>query len=302
MPGFVKAEKKNLKLRIALDGVTGAGKTYTALMFACAIAKAEGKRVAFIDTERSSGLIYADKFDFDHMNLSVFSPDEYIKALGLVDPDVYAVVVVDSLSHAWNGTGGVLDIKDKATQADKYKDSFGAWRVATPKQNALIDALLAMPTHVIVTMRSKMEYVKQQDEKGYTKIVKMGLAPVQREGVEYEFDFIADLEQKPNQFIVSKSRYGNDGLIVERASEKMVLDMWTQATHGVGLLNRILPTKENLIAHGGRRGLTAQDIAKALADAKFQFDADRWDEMITIVNAYAEAKTAAPAETVPAQE
>lgn len=184
---FVKATKKKSKARIALLGPSGAGKTYSAL----AIGKHLGKKIAVIDTERGSASKYADDVAvFDVCELASFEPQKYIDKLKEAAAEGYDVVVVDSLSHAWMGTGGIIDQKDK-----KGGNGFDAWRTLTPQHNALVEAILSYPGHVVATMRSKMEYVQEKDGKtGKTVIRKVGMAPVQREGMEYEFDVIGELD------------------------------------------------------------------------------------------------------------
>ncbi len=196
---FQKATKKAAWGRIALIGPSGSGKTYTAL----SIAPALGSKIALIDTENGSASKYADIFEFDTMNLQRFSPADYIAGINGAVAAGYQVCIIDSLSHAWMGQGGVLEQVDKA--AVKYKgNSFAAWRDATPQHNALIDALVRSPIHIIVTMRSKTAY-EIQDDRGKKKPVKIGLAPVQREGLEYEFDIVGELDQD-NNLVVGKTR------------------------------------------------------------------------------------------------
>lgn len=199
MGGFAKATKRQSRARVALIGPSGSGKTYTSLSIATAL----GKRVAVIDTERGSASKYADLFDFDVLELNNFDPRNYVKAI--IDAGDFDVLVIDSLSHAWTGRGGALELKDEAAKRSRSNDSFGAWREVTPIHNQLVDAILDAPMHVIATMRSKTEYVVEQDDRGKNRVRKLGLAPVQRDGLEYEFDVVADLTLDLD-FIVSKSR------------------------------------------------------------------------------------------------
>jgi energy-coupling factor transporter ATP-binding protein EcfA2 len=203
MVGFKKASKKALKLRLALAGPAGSGKTYTALMLAEELAKASGGRIAVIDTERQSAELYADRFDFDTLTLDGnYAPQHYLDALKEAREGAYPVVVIDSFSHAWSGEGGILD------QKDAMGGKFDAWRKLTPQHNQLVDAILTYPGHIIVTMRSKQEYVVDEYEDGgrkRTKVTKVGMAPVQREGVEYEFTLTADMNME-NVLTISKSR------------------------------------------------------------------------------------------------
>jgi hypothetical protein len=202
MSAFKKATKQQSKLRMALMGPSGSGKTYTGL----AIAKGLGERVAVIDTERGSASKYSDIFNFDVLELDTFSPQKYIEAIYAAQEGGYHVLLIDSLSHAWMGKDGALEQVDKVSARTQSKNNFTAWREVTPLHNALVDAILQSRLHVIVTMRTKTEYVMEKDERsGKTAPRKIGLAPVQRDGLEYEFDVVADLDLD-NQFIVSKTR------------------------------------------------------------------------------------------------
>lgn len=200
---FQKATKKRSKARIALDGPSGAGKTYTALIAATVMA--EGGKIAVIDTERGSASLYADKFEFDVLELDNFDPRQYIEAIEAAEKTGYSVIVIDSLSHAWEGEGGALDQVDKAAKR-LQGNSFAAWKDVTPLQRRLVDAMLQSPCHIIATMRSKMDYVQEKDEKtGKTIIRKVGMAPVQRQGMEYEFTIVGDMDVDHN-LMITKSR------------------------------------------------------------------------------------------------
>lgn len=188
---FKKAERRRRKARIALDGPSGSGKTYSALRAAFAF----GGKVAVIDTEHGSASLYAGEapdgtpWEFDTLELTNFSPDRYQRAIEEAAQGGYDVLVIDSLSHAWMGEGGALDLVDRAKTANK----FAAWKDVTPLHRRMVDAILAAPLHVIATMRTKTEYVLESDERGRQVPRKVGLAPIQRDGCEYEFDVVADL-------------------------------------------------------------------------------------------------------------
>lgn len=210
---FQKATRQQSKLRMTLDGPAGSGKTYTALRFAHAL----GGRIAVIDTERGSASKYVGEapdgipWAFDVMNLTVFSPEKYTDAILLAGKYGYNVLVIDSLSHAWEGVGGALEIKQRAGE------SWSAWRHVTPIHNRMIDAILQSPMHVITTMRSRMEYVQEVDPvTNKTVIRKVGLSPIQRPGMEYEFDVVADMDYA-HIMTISKSRCS---AITDRVTER----------------------------------------------------------------------------------
>ena len=202
---FVKATKKQAKARIAIDGPSGSGKTYTSLIAATALAK--GGKIAVIDTERGSASLYSEKFDFDVLELNPpYSPEVYQGAIKAAENAGYAVIVIDSLSHAWEGEGGALDMADDATKRQKTQNSYTAWREVTPVHRAMVDAILQSKCHVVVTMRSKMEYVQEKNSDGRTVINKVGMAPIQRSGMEYEFTIVGDMDLD-NSIVISKSRF-----------------------------------------------------------------------------------------------
>ena len=199
---FQKASKKSAKLRMALIGVAGSGKTYTALN----IAKHLGGPVAVIDTEHGSASKYSDLFQFDVLELETFSPQTYIEAIRAADEAGYKVLIIDSLSHAWTGKEGALEQVDRVAKRQQSGNTFGAWRDVTPMHNSMVDTIIASRLHVIATMRAKTEYVQEKNDKtGRTTVRKVGMAPVQRDGLEYEFDVVADLDQD-NNLIVGKTR------------------------------------------------------------------------------------------------
>ncbi|NCC05213.1 MAG: ATP-binding protein [Proteobacteria bacterium] len=199
---FRPAKRSSAKLRLALCGPSGSGKTYSALR----IAKGLGGRIALIDTERGSGELYAGLCAYDVAQLTPpYTPARYIEAIHAAEKAGYDIVIIDSLSHAWSGPGGVLEMQDQAAKA--LKNSFAAWREVTPEHNRLVDTLLQTSLNVIVTMRTKTAYEVQQDG-GKTKVVKVGLAPVQREGLEYEFTVVLDLSIDGHVASSTKDRTG----------------------------------------------------------------------------------------------
>lgn len=206
---FRKATREQAKLRAAFIGPAGAGKTYTALAVGTNLVP--GGRVAVIDTECGSAELYAGTFDFDTLSLTKHSPLDYVEAIEAAESEGYDVVIVDSLSHAWIGKDGALEQVDKAADRDPRGNSFTAWRNVTPKHTKLVDKMISCKTHLIVTIRAKTEFVQEKNEKtGKTEIRKIGLAPIQRDGLEYEFGLVGDIDLS-NQLKISKTRL--DGVI-----------------------------------------------------------------------------------------
>lgn len=201
---FEKAIKQEAKLRLAIAGPAGSGKTYTGLTIAQGLAN--GGKIAVVDTEHGSASKYADLFLFDVMEMfPPFHPDRFVEAIREAQEAGYSVIVLDSLTHAWNGTGGLLELVDKFAAQSNSKNTFAAWKQGTPIHNKLVDKMIQSDIHVIATMRTKQDYVLELDDRGKQKPVKVGMAPVQREGFEYEFDVVMNMDID-NQGVITKTR------------------------------------------------------------------------------------------------
>ena len=200
---FVKANKAQSKLRLAFSGPSGSGKTYSSLAVATALLS-PGQRIAVIDTERGSASLYGDLFDFDVNVLASFAPDEYIKAIAEAEAAGYGVIVIDSLSHAWNGLGGILERVDKAGTKPGQRPMQG-WIEATPIQNRFLDVIMRSKAHVICTMRSRTEWVMEANKEGKLAPRKVGTTPIQRQEIDYEFDVFGDFDVL-NSMTVTKTR------------------------------------------------------------------------------------------------
>jgi len=199
---FRPAVKHEAKLRLCIAGPSGSGKTWTAL----SIAQHMDGKVALLDTEHGSASKYADRWQFDVLEMGPpYDPRRFVSAIDAAAKAGYGVLILDSLSHAWAGTGGLLEIVDQIAAKLKTSNTFAAWKDATPIHNALVEAILAAPLHVIATMRSKQDYSMERDDKGKTVIRKVGMQPIQRDGFEYEFDVFAEMDID-NRLIVTKTR------------------------------------------------------------------------------------------------
>lgn len=213
---FRKATKFDSKLRMAIAGPAGAGKTWTALTIATGI----GGSIALIDTEHGSASKYADRFNFDSQELTNFNPNNYSAAIREAEQGGYAVLIIDSLSHAWTGSGGLMEQKDIIARQKYQGNTFSAWNDATKIQNMLVNTILGCKMHVVVTVRSKMDYILEKDERTGKQVPrKVGLAPVQRDDLPYEFDVFSTMEID-NTMIIDKSRCPElSGQVISRPDE-----------------------------------------------------------------------------------
>lgn len=201
---FVKAVRKQAKLRLALTGPSGSGKTYGALM----LAKGLGGRIAVVDTERGSASLYSHLAEFDVLELEPpYSPERYIQAIKAAEAAGYDVIVIDSTTHEWSGSGGCLEINEHTAQAKFRGNTWSAWNDTTPRHRAFIDAMLQLDAHIIATGRSKTETAQTEDG-GRKKVVKLGMKTEQRDGFEYEFTCVLDITHAGHFATASKDRTG----------------------------------------------------------------------------------------------
>lgn len=196
---FEDAKKSQAKGRIGITGPAGAGKTFTALLLASLM----GKKIAVIDSEHGSASKYADKFKFKTLQLTSFHPNNYVQAIRAAEAQGFDVLVIDSASHEWNGKDGCLELVDQASK--KYKgNSYVAWADVTPLHTEFIEAIHQSNMHIIATFRSKMDYI-QTESGGRKEVKKVGMAAITREGAEYEFDVVGEMDLDHNM-VITKSR------------------------------------------------------------------------------------------------
>lgn len=201
---FTKAERKKSKLRLALAGPSGSGKTYGALL----VAKGLGGKIAVIDTEKGSASLYSDLVDFDVLELEPpYSPSNYVAAVKLAEKCGYDVVIIDSITHEWTGSGGCLEMNEETAKAKYRGNTWSAWNDTKAKHKVFIDALLSCQAHIIVTMRSKTE-TAQVEVNGKKQVQKLGMKSEQNDGIEYEFTTVLDLIHDGNFALPSKDRTG----------------------------------------------------------------------------------------------
>lgn len=222
---FEKAMRKQAKLRLALTGPSGSGKTFGALT----IAKGLGGTTAVIDTEKGSASLYSDRFNFDVLELDPpFTPERFIEAIGAAQDAGYDNLIVDSLTHEWNGTGGCLEMLDSLAKAKFGGNTWSAWSVITPRHNKFLDAILRSDVNIIATMRSKTETAQVDKGNGKKRVDKLGMKSEQRDGVEYEFTTVLDLNHETHTAVASKDRTGlfsnADFTVIDESTGKRLMD------------------------------------------------------------------------------
>jgi hypothetical protein len=212
---FEKAARKKARLRLALTGPSGSGKTMGALL----IAEGIGGKIAVVDTEKGSASLYSEPIKlgngqtfnpppFDSMELAPpYAPERFIEAIQAAESAGYDILIIDSITHEWSGSGGCLEINDELAKARFRGNTWSAWNETTPRHRAFLDALLASPMHIIATMRSKTE-TAQTDDGNRKKVVKLGMKSEQRDGSEYEFTTVLDIVHDGHYAIASKDRTG----------------------------------------------------------------------------------------------
>jgi hypothetical protein len=267
---FQKATRTAVKIKLGIQGPSGAGKTLGALALATALA---GKgRVAVIDTENGSASLYGDRFDFDTLSLTPpYTSARYIEAITAAVNAGYDVIVLDSISHQWVGEGGILSRKEELDA--RGGNSYTNWAKFTKEHESFKAAILNTPAHVIATLRAKQDYVVEQNAQGKSAPRKVGLAPVQREGMEYEFSIVFEL-QMDHKAMVSKDRTGlfESGTAYDLAKPDVVkrLSAWMESGAAPAIAvapanpaDATLPgTPDKLGGHGGKKlsALTTDEL------------------------------------------
>ena len=198
---FLPATKDGHMARLSIQGPSGCGKTWTGLQAAAGLA--EGREFAVIDTERRAASLYIDDLGvaFKTLAMRTYDPRDLRKALASAASKGFPAVMVDSLSHFWHGTGGTLDQVDRA--ASKYGgNKFAGWKDGGELQNDMIEALMAYPGHVVVTMRSSVKWVLEENERGQKAPINKGMRAQQRDGIEFEFGVAAEMDRENSLWFI----------------------------------------------------------------------------------------------------
>lgn len=202
-----RASKKQVKLRLGLSAVSGGGKTYSALLIAFGLCN-DWSKVAVIDTENDSASLYSDLGEYNTLPLTApYTPERYVEAIKMCEKAGMEVIIIDSITHEWDGKGGILEIHDQMTG-----NSFTNWGILTPRHRAFVDAILTSSCHVITTVRRKQDYEMSKDNNGKVKVEKAGLKEITREGFEYELTLNIELDVKHN----AKASKDRTGLFIDK--------------------------------------------------------------------------------------
>lgn len=212
---LIKSNRQKTKIKMALQGPAGSGKTYSSILIASGLISKDLSKVAVIDSENGSSNLYAEMGDYNVLVLDNYSPENYIKAIEVCEREGMEVIIIDSITHAWEF---LLEYHSSLSG-----NSFTNWSKITPRQKAFMQKILNCKCHVICTMRTKQDYVINQKEGKFIP-EKVGLKAVQRDGVEYEFTIILDLNIKH----FANSSKDRTGLFMDKSEFKITKGIGTQ--------------------------------------------------------------------------
>lgn len=221
------AQRKQSKLRIGLSSPSGGGKTYSGLLMAKGLA-GEWEKVGLIDSENGRGEFYSDFGPYKVIPLKApFTPESYIEAIRAFEKAGVEVIVIDSVTHEWDGEGGCLQINDKLAQAKYRGNTWSAWSETTPRHQRFLDAITSSDAHVITTVRNKIETAFVDG-----KVKKVGIKEIQREGFEYELTVNFNIDRDSHTVLASKDNTrlfeGKDPFVITEETGK-ILKEWVES-------------------------------------------------------------------------
>lgn len=280
-----KATRTKAKIRLGLSAVSGGGKTYSAILIAKGLCKGDLSKVAIIDTENGSADLYAHLGEYSVLPLQApYSPERYIAAIKECETAGMEVIIIDSITHEWDGNGGCLQIQEQL--GGKYQD----WAKVTPRHQAFINAILESKCHVITTVRRKQDYEMTKDGNGKLKVEKAGLKEVTREGFEYELTVNLELDVRHNA-TASKDRtglfMGQPQFIPSEATGELILN-WCENGEEVQQPKTVTePTTDEKVAN--MTGRNNPELSKAIGDSIIACKS--WEEVNAIWKANPELQT-----------
>ncbi len=233
-----QSERRKAKIKMALQGSAGSGKTYSSLLLAQGLTNGNFNKVAVIDSENGSADLYAHLGQYNVLSLKPpFTPENYIKAIEVCEKAGIEVIIIDSISQSWEE---LLDYHSSLAG-----NSFTNWAKVTPRQNAFIDKILQADAHIIATMRTKQDYVLNQKDGKFIP-EKVGLKAVQRNDLDYEFTLVFDVDIK-HFAVSSKDRtglfMGKPEFIINTNTGKEILDWCNSGTNLQDAREKIKTTK-----------------------------------------------------------
>lgn len=218
-----KAERSQAKLRIGVSAPSGGGKTYSALLMASGMT--DWSKIAVIDTENGRGDIYSDLGDYNIITLEApFSPERYIEAIKSCEEAGMEVIIIDSISHEWEGQGGCLEINESLANAKYRGNTWSAWNETTPRHRKFIEAIISSTAHVITTVRNKVDTIMTEDK----KVKKVGIKEITREGFEYEITVNFNIDRDTHKAMPSKDNTrlfeGKDPFVITAETGKALIE------------------------------------------------------------------------------
>ncbi len=223
MSDFKKASRKQVKLRLNISAPSGAGKTMSALLLAKGLV-GDWSKIGLIDTENDSASLYDHLGEFNTLNLTKYSPEDYIEAINKGVAAGFECIIIDSSSHEWDGPGGCIDLNEKLAQSKYRGNTWSAWNEITPRHDRFVQTILQSPVHIITCTRSKMETVMGEGK----KVHKVGMKDIQRSGWEYELTLSFNIERDTHTTTVSKDRTelfeGKDAFVITEATGQLIKD------------------------------------------------------------------------------
>ena len=254
-----QSQRQQVRLKLGLSGASGFGKTYSALQLAYGMTE-DWSKIAVIDTENSSASLYSDLVNYNVLDLQTpYSPERYIQAIELCENSGIEVIIIDSITHEWNGTGGCLDIHEKL--GGRFQD----WANVTPRHQAFINKILQSTCHIITTTRRKIDYSLDIASNGKTQVVKHGTKEITRDGFEYELTINFELVNENHLAKASKDRTGlfmnRPEFIITSETGKIILD-WCNS--GIQSENQSIPME--IPPQIQQRVTIEEEVYKAIQD------------------------------------
>jgi len=255
-----KAERSQAKLRIGVSAPSGGGKTYSALLMASGMA--DWNKIAVIDTENGRGDIYSDLGDYNIITLEApFSPERYIEAIKSCEAAGMEVIIIDSISHEWEGQGGCLEINESLANAKYRGNSWSAWNETTPRHRKFIEAIISSTAHVITTVRNKVDTIMTEDK----KVKKVGIKEITREGYEYEITVNFNIDRDTHKALPSKDNTrlfeGKDPFVITAETGKELIAWMKSGKKVKPVKKEVEVTKDDIVVFLTEEGIAKKDMA-----------------------------------------